>query len=101
MRRWWYCLIIAPAWNSSIGEVGSSGRKSKIMIAALSADVEASKFKVRWIRRVGSNGVIRKAGSFGQGRKSELIRSGFSDAISDIEGLRVVSLVGILDGVLS
>jgi hypothetical protein len=70
------------------------------MIAELSADVEDSKCKVRWMRSVGSIGLIRKVGSLGQGRKSELIRLGFSDAISEIEGLRVVSLVGILEVVL-
>lgn len=50
---------------------------------------------------MGSIGAIRKGGSFGQGRKSELIRFGSSDVISDMEGLRVVVLVGILEGVLS
>ena len=71
------------------------------MTAALRAEVWVSKFIVRCIRGVGSIGSMRKVGSFGQGRKSELIMLGSSDVISDIEGLRVVVLVGILDGVLS
>lgn len=39
VRRWWYCLIIAPAWNSSIAEEGRRGRRSRTMTAALRAEV--------------------------------------------------------------
>jgi len=71
------------------------------MAAALRAEVCDSKFITRCVRTVGSMGCIRKGGSLGQGKKSLSIRLGSSDVISEIEGLRDCSLLGILEDVMS
>lgn len=85
VRRWWYCLIVAFAWMSSIEEVGRRGRRSRIMAAAFREPVCVSKVMARWIRIVGFMGETVKSGSLGQGRKSLSIMFGSSEARSSVE----------------
>ena len=94
VRRWWYVLKIALAWISSMDEGGRRGFRRRIIAEALRDEVCVSKFMVRWIRMVGSRGLITKWGSLGQGRKSPSIILGSTDVRSNEWGLIGLSSIG-------
>jgi hypothetical protein len=94
VRRWWYVLKMALAWILSMDEGGRRGFRRRIIADALRDEVCVSKFMARWIRMVGSRGLITKGGSLGHGKKSPSMILGSTDIRSNEWGLIDLSSVG-------